>query len=595
MTWRTIQLGDVLVRSRNHVRVEPNKPYKQITVRLWGKGLELRGICNGSEIAAERQIAVTTGDFLISKIDARHGAFGLVPESLSGAVVSNDFPCFAINNGVMDSDFLNWFSKTASFIALCRRASSGSTNRVRLKEDQFLALEIPQPDLSEQRRIAHQLNSVQASLRERLSTLEEIERDIEAMLQNAFLEIVDSVEYRALAEVAPIVRRPVQIELDGEYPELGVRSFGKGTFHKPTLTGADVGNKRLFEIHEGDLLFNIVFAWEGAIAVPSARDHRRVGSHRFLTCVPNPEIATSQFLRYYLLSAEGLRKIGEASPGGAGRNRTLGIKKAEQIMVPVPSIKAQKRFDKLCTYVDEIRAIRTLTEKEVETLIPAMLHEIFERKSAALIETAKSNGNVVALPQTQPLSINTPFKEAVLVAAIIKTFHEDGGQPLGNFRLQKAVYFARRFMGERALDQQYLRKAAGPYNPSMRYSGGVKIALEKNWIAAATGKYGPGHSPGSAFGDASAWIEKYQFAQPAAWVRDKFMFKKNDIWELLATVDYAMLALEHGGSTPTAANVFTYIGSDEEWRPKIEKLHLSEASIQNSMVELQSLFADVGN
>jgi hypothetical protein len=216
-------------------------------------------------------------------------------------------------------------------------------------------------------------------------------------------------------------------------------------------------------------------------------------------------------------------------------------------------------------------------------------------KAAAPVEaTTKPNGNVISLPQAQPSSIDTPFKEAVLVGAIIKTFHEEGGQPLGNFRLQKAVYFARRFMGERALDQQYLRKAAGPYNPSMRYSGGMKIALEKNWIAPATGKFGPGHSPGSAFDDANAWIEKYQFAQPAAWVRDKFKFKQNDIWELLATVDYAMLALKHAGSAPTAANVFAYIGNDKEWRPKIEKLHLSEASIQNAMVELRSLFAEVG-
>lgn len=592
MTWRTVQLGTVLVPSRNYVRIEPNNSYMQITARLWGKGLELRGVCNGSEIAAERQVAVNEGDFLISKIDARHGAFGLVPKALSGAVVSNDFPCFAINNEVMDSDFLNWFSKTGSFIALCKRSSIGSTNRVRLKEDQFLQLEIPQPDLNEQRRIAHQLNTVQTSLQERLSTLEEIERDTEAMLQNAFLEIVDGAEYRPLAEVAPLVRRPVQIELDGEYPELGVRSFGKGTFHKPTLTGADVGNKRLFEIHEGDLLFNIVFAWEGAIAVPSAGDHGRVGSHRFLTCVPNPKIATAKFLRFYLSSAEGLQKVGKASPGGAGRNRTLGVKKAENIMVPVPSITAQKKFDELCAYIDEIRAVRAATAKEAEALLPAMLHDIFERKAAAPIEAMKKpNGIVVLLPQAQPSSIDTPFKEAVLVGAIIKAFHEEGGQPLGNFRLQKAVYFARRFMGESALDQQYLRKAAGPYNPKMRYSGGVKIALEKNWIAPATSSHSTGHSPGSAFDDASAWIEKYQFAQPAASVRDKFMFKKNDIWELLATVDYAMLALEHGGSEPTAANVFAYIGNDEEWRPKIEKLRLSEASIQNAMVELQSLFA----
>jgi len=34
-----------------------------------------------------------------------------------------------------------------------------------------------------------------------------------------------------------------------------------------------------------------------------------------------------------------------------------------------------------------------------------------------------------------------------------------------------------------------------------------------------------------------------------------------------------------------------YIGSDPEWHPKIAKFSLTEPSIQNSMVELEGLFA----
>jgi len=591
VAWKSIPLREVLSQSRNHVRIEPGERYKQITVRVWGKGLALRGICDGSEIAADRQVAAKSGDFIVSKIDARHGAFGLVPNELDGALVSNDFPCFEINREILNPSFLNWFSKTDSFIQLCKRSSAGSTNRVRMKEKLFLSLEIPLPALEEQEAISQRLDSIEAQLRDRMAALQSIQHDTGAMLQNAFNKVVDGADYRPLGEVAPLVRRPVNVELDGAYPELGVRSFGKGAFHKPVLSGADVGNKRLFEIHQGDLLFNIVFAWEGAIAVPSGDDHRRVGSHRFLTCVPTPEVATAEFLRYYLLSPEGLRKVGAASPGGAGRNRTLGVKKAEQIMVPVPDIEDQRLFDRLCSYADEIRAMRTATAKDADALLPAMLHEIFEKQPAFGAALAASTSTVVALPvRSEPTTVDMPFKEAVLVGAIISAFHEEGGQPLGNFRLQKAVYFARRFMGETALDGEYLRKAAGPYNPTMRYSGGMKVALEKNWIAPATGEYGPGHSPGTAIHDVLDWIEKYSFAQAAAWVRDKFKFKQNDLWELLATIDYAVLALTHQGAIATAHAVLDYIDKDPEWHPKIAKLGLTEPAIQNAMVELTSLF-----
>ncbi|UGV27683.1 hypothetical protein E0H22_19565 [Rhodopseudomonas boonkerdii] len=360
-----------------------------------------------------------------------------------------------------------------------------------------------------------------------------------------------------------------------------------------TLSGLDVGSKRLFEIHNGDLLFNIVFAWEGAIAVPGEKDHLRVGSHRFLTFVPEVEQATAKFLRFYLLSAEGLEKVGNASPGGAGRNRTLGIAKAEAITVPVPKIHEQRKFDQLCEYIREIREIRAATAKDAEALIPAMLHDIFERNAKTV--RADNGINVTLLREKQSAAIGVPHEEAVLVAAVIQAFHEDGGQPLGNFRLQKAVYFARRFLGDRELDRQYLRKAAGPYNPSLRYSGGMKVALERNWIKTATGKFGPGHSPGTARDDANAWIKKLDFCRAASWVRDRFKFKHNDIWELLATVDYAMLALVRSGKAATATNVLSFISNDNEWRPKVEKLKLSEASIQNAIVELQSLFVDPVN
>jgi len=85
-----------------------------------------------------------------------------------------------------------------------------------------------------------------------------------------------------LADIAPIVRRTVDIQHDQAYPELGIRSFGKGTFHKPPLAGADAGTKRLFRIEPGDLVFSNVFAWEGEIAVASPQDGGRFGSHRFM-------------------------------------------------------------------------------------------------------------------------------------------------------------------------------------------------------------------------------------------------------------------------------------------------------------------------
>src|SRR5438105_3836600 len=89
-----IPLRNLLKRSEKWVPIEPDQVYKEITVRLWGKGVELRREVLGAEIKSERRIRVKSGQFILSRIDARNGAFGLIPDSLDGGVVSNDFPIY---------------------------------------------------------------------------------------------------------------------------------------------------------------------------------------------------------------------------------------------------------------------------------------------------------------------------------------------------------------------------------------------------------------------------------------------------------------------------------------------------------------------
>jgi len=132
--------------------------------------------------------------------------------------------------------------------------------RQRVHPEQVLRYRINLPSLDEQQRIVHRLDTVAALVDERRRAIESAERETQAMLLKAFQRAIDGAPLRPMSEVAPLVRRPVEVDLDGTYPELGVRSFGKGTFHKPDLPGAEVGNKKLFRNSAGDLIFNIVFA-----------------------------------------------------------------------------------------------------------------------------------------------------------------------------------------------------------------------------------------------------------------------------------------------------------------------------------------------
>lgn len=245
--------------------------------------------------------------------------------------------------------------------------------RIRLKEAVFLQQRIRLPSLGEQQCVVDKLESLEAKIDESEQLRQGILSDGQAMLSSAFHQVIEGVEYRLMSEVAPIVRRPVEIELDGEYPELGVRSFGRGVFHKPTLVGAELDWQKLYRVHAGDLVISNIKAWEGAIAVAREREHNRVGSHRYITCVPRSGVTTPGFLCFYLLTDEGIGQVQTASPGSVDRNRTLAMKRLEKIEVPIPDYEEQIRFSHLQAKVATIQQIQADSRTELDALLPAIL------------------------------------------------------------------------------------------------------------------------------------------------------------------------------------------------------------------------------
>src|SRR3989441_9222969 len=189
----TVPLGELLTKSENWVDIWPDQQYRQVTVRLWGKGVALRGEVSGAEIAASRQLMVKPLQFILSRIDARNGAFGLIPDELDCAVVSSDFPVFTLNHSRILPQFLDWMSKTSDFVDLCKAASEGTTNRVRLKEERFLATEIPLPSLEEQHRIVARIEELAVRIEEARGLRQEVVEEAEKLLPSVVAQTLATV------------------------------------------------------------------------------------------------------------------------------------------------------------------------------------------------------------------------------------------------------------------------------------------------------------------------------------------------------------------------------------------------------------------
>ncbi|MDD4059583.1 MAG: restriction endonuclease subunit S, partial [Kiritimatiellae bacterium] len=360
------------------VPVNSDESYPFAGVYGFGRGLFKRDSLKGSDTTYSHLHRLHEGQLVMSQPEGWEGAITVVPKEFEGRFLSKVFPTFSAHKDYICPEFLNLVTKCKwLWDTLFEKSNGIGARRNSIYPAQLLEVEIALPPLAEQQRIVAYLDAIEARLARVQKLREEQEQQLLAALRSAFHRIESESEWIELGEIAPLQRRQIEIEPDGKYPGLGARSFGKGIFHKPTLTGSELTWQKLFRVHANDIVFSNIKAWEGAIAVAGEADDGRFGSHRYLTCVADSKRVLPEFVCFYLLTRDGLEKIGRASPGSADRNRTLSVKKLEQIRVPVPSLECQHEFKKLLDLRAAFHREAESTNEHISALLPSLLDRVF--------------------------------------------------------------------------------------------------------------------------------------------------------------------------------------------------------------------------
>lgn len=146
----------------------------------------------------------------------------------------------------------------------------------------------------------------------------------------------------AIGDLLKKVGRPVAVEASCSYREIGIRSHCKGIFHKPPIQGKELGSKRVFWVEPGCLVFNIIFAWEQAVAMTTESEKGMIASHRFPMYRSTNGNLLPEYAHLHFSSPRGKYDLGIASPGGAGRNKTLGQDEFKRLELLTPSIEFQR-------------------------------------------------------------------------------------------------------------------------------------------------------------------------------------------------------------------------------------------------------------
>ncbi|QGQ22357.1 hypothetical protein F1728_06575 [Gimesia benthica] len=152
--WKRKKMADLLHIEKRSVRLEDDTEYQLVVAKRNRGGIEPRERLLGRDIKTPTQFEVRGGDFLISRRQIIHGACGVVPASLNGAIVSNEYSVCTVN-GELDMTFLKYLTHSLYFQQTCFHASVGvALEKMIFKIEQWLMFPFLIPPIEEQRAIA---------------------------------------------------------------------------------------------------------------------------------------------------------------------------------------------------------------------------------------------------------------------------------------------------------------------------------------------------------------------------------------------------------------------------------------------------------
>ena len=173
-----MRIGEFLKRNKTAVAIEDDVIYKRPRIRVRNGGISLRDEILGEKIGTKTQFLISKGQFLLSKIDARNGAFGVVPEKLDGGVITGNFWTFDVDYSIVNPHYLTLLTTTDAFIQFCEQASNGTTNRHYLQEPLFLNIKVPVPSLEEQNELVKTYNDIMIFIK--MEEMKAIDADLKA-------------------------------------------------------------------------------------------------------------------------------------------------------------------------------------------------------------------------------------------------------------------------------------------------------------------------------------------------------------------------------------------------------------------------------
>jgi type I restriction enzyme S subunit len=270
-----------------------------------------------------------------------------------------------------DACWLSYVLGSPHYRGFLKKIATGTSQSMKnISQEAFLRIPILTPPVAEQRRIAYIFRIWDHALgvSERLIAAKLKQRNY---LHTRLINLSRWPKC-PIGSLISAVSRPTAVP-ETAYTALGIRSHGRGTFQRVVERPSEIDMDTVFIVGDRDLIINITFGWEGAIALAKPEDAGCLVSHRFPTFDVNDVKIDREYLGYAVTTRRFFNELRIASPGGAGRNRVLNKADFLRIEIPLPPQRAQKTIAELLSAADRelllLERQRTALERQKRGLM----------------------------------------------------------------------------------------------------------------------------------------------------------------------------------------------------------------------------------
>lgn len=184
--WASKKIGQWLKLAERPIVLQDEEEYQLVTVRRGFGGVDSRGSFLGKNVLVKNYFIVKTGDFIISKRQIAHGACGIVPPEIDGAVVSNEYNVFLPQDGT-NIQMFNLMMQLPHYKRLFYLMSDGvHIEKLLFKTQDWMKRTLAMPLLKEQKKIAEILSTQDKAIELQERKIEELKRFKKGCLERMF-------------------------------------------------------------------------------------------------------------------------------------------------------------------------------------------------------------------------------------------------------------------------------------------------------------------------------------------------------------------------------------------------------------------------